>query len=138
MWEKSFARSQKEVDPVKDNSLLYFAKNIPELIRENNPHKIKRSIIWGFVAAIVKDWELRMILRKGIKVDKEKCNKCGQCARNCLAQCITLDPFPFVNNKKCVVCLGCINLCPKDALDAKNTKGNERFKGLGKINVNPL
>ncbi|MHA1148080.1 MAG: EFR1 family ferrodoxin [Promethearchaeota archaeon] len=138
MWKKSFNRSQKDVDPEKDNSILLFAKKLPELIEKNERYKVKGNLFWGFIAAMVKNWNLRVMLKGGIKVDETKCNKCGKCAKNCMAQCISLDPFPIVNMKKCVVCLGCINLCPKDALDAENTKGKERFRGLGKIKTSPL
>lgn len=138
MWDKSFERSSKEINEKEDYEILKFAKNLPELADQNSDRNIKRNLLWGFVAALVNDKRMRIMIKGDIKVDTDKCIQCGQCARQCLGQCIELDPYPIIDMDGCVVCLGCINLCPKDALDAKNTRGKPRFKGLGKITVNPL
>ena len=137
MWEKSIERSIDH-DPSHDKAILYFAKQLPELIEKNEPLPIKRHFWSGLFAALTKDWGLRAMIRGKIKVDESLCIQCGLCAQNCIAQCIHLDPYPKINMKECVACLGCINLCPKDALNAKNTIGKRRFKGLGKISVSPL
>ena len=109
------------------------------MVTKNEPINIKRKLFSGiFVSLFAKDWSLRYILGKKIIVDEPKCNKCGECANICISQCIKLNPFPIVNMKKCVVCVGCISLCPNEALDTKSTKGKKRFKGLGKLNIQAI
>ena len=139
MNSRLFERNPKEQDPIRDHNVLEFAKSLPILVKKNESIKIKRKIkseIFGFVFA--KDWSLRYILGRKIVVDETKCNKCGECEKLCIGQCIKLDPFPIVNMKKCVVCVGCISLCPTNALDTKITKGKKRFNGLGKLNIQPI
>ena len=139
MYSRLFERNPKEQDPIRDRGVLEFAKNLPVLVRKNEPIKIKRKLKSGiFTSIFAKDWSLRFILGRKIIVDETKCNKCGKCAKICISQCINLDPFPIVNMKKCVVCVGCISLCPTNALDTKITKGKKRFNGLGKLNIQPI
>ena len=139
MWKNSFARSQKEPDAKKDNDTLIFAQKLPELIENNKKCKIHRKYVTALAAAITKNFMMRIsMIRGGIRINESKCNKCGICEKNCLGKSIKLVPFPTWDKQKCVICLACINLCPLDAIDAKNTYNLPRFKGLGKINVQPL
>jgi ferredoxin/flavodoxin len=139
MYSKLFERNPKEQDPIRDRGVLEFAKSLPVFVKKKEPIKVKRKIFSGIFASLfAKDWSLRIVLGRKIIVDETKCTKCGNCVKICIAQCIKLDPFPIVNMKKCVVCVGCISLCPNDALDTKITRGRKRFKGLGKLNVQPI
>ena len=48
-----------------------------------------------------------------------KCKKCGDCAKLCPAQCITIDGvtgYPKFNRKECINCLCCVEGCPQHAL----------------------
>ncbi len=47
---------------------------------------------------------------------KKKCKKCGNCAKICPGEVITLDPYPKFERKKCINCLCCVETCPEDAL----------------------
>ena len=137
MWDKSFEKSQKKVDPKRDQKVLEFAKNLPAKCEKGEPVTLKGKT--GIGGAMTKDWGLRMMVKGEIEVDESKCKKCGLCAINCFAKRITLDPFPvFSKEKKCLVCLSCVNLCPQDALDAKNTIGKARYKGPGKLTIQPI
>ncbi|KUK14250.1 MAG: DUF362 domain-containing protein [Synergistetes bacterium] len=51
-----------------------------------------------------------------IKMNEEKCIKCGICAKNCPERAITLSPFPRVNYDKCILCFCCHELCPVGAV----------------------
>lgn len=138
MWEKMMANSGKYDDPKKDEKMLYYAQKLPELVRSNEEIELERKWLSGLFAALVPDRGLRYMIRGKIKVDETKCIKCGQCAKVCMAQCISLDPFPKIKMNECIACLGCLNLCPVDALNAKNTIGKERYKGPGKLKIEPL
>lgn len=61
-------------------------------------------------------------------VDKEKCTKCGLCAKMCPASTIKLVDGNPVWNKKCYQCLRCINDCPQIAIQyGKETENRGRY-----------
>lgn len=45
----------------------------------------------------------------------DKCLQCGECATNCPAQAITLDPYPRFS-PACFLCLKCVRECPEQAI----------------------
>jgi uncharacterized protein (DUF362 family)/Pyruvate/2-oxoacid:ferredoxin oxidoreductase delta subunit len=47
---------------------------------------------------------------------RKNCIKCGNCAKICPGEAITLTPYPTFNRKKCIQCLCCVETCPNDAL----------------------
>ena len=51
----------------------------------------------------------------GIRVDEEKCAKCGACARQCKASCIDESTIT-IDRSHCVDCFDCIGVCKKNAL----------------------
>lgn len=49
------------------------------------------------------------------RIDTEKCNSCGLCARNCKSSCI--DPKAHeIDHSRCVSCFDCIDRCNKSAI----------------------
>jgi polyferredoxin len=48
-------------------------------------------------------------------VDKEKCNSCGLCAKNCKASCID-SVNKEIDYLRCVFCFNCIAICPKKSV----------------------
>jgi ferredoxin len=62
---------------------------------------------------------LRNFLMRKLKVDKNKCIKCGLCEKSCPTQSIKICPDLKINNK-CTFCQRCINKCPKNAFLYKN------------------
>ena len=50
-----------------------------------------------------------------IRIDGQKCNKCGICERNCKAACIDSKAFK-IDNSRCVACMNCIGKCNRDAV----------------------
>lgn len=66
-------------------------------------------------------------------LNKEKCIKCGKCARVCPFTCITMENiYPEMAPKKvkaCVKCLHCAAICPTEALT---------FAGMPCENLPPL
>jgi len=53
------------------------------------------------------------------EVNKEKCIKCGICAKLCPVQCITLEPYPTFERKICIKCYCCHEHCPQGAIFLK-------------------
>ena len=89
----------------------------------------------------MKGWELlstRMVLAPYYKyfmtskpfAATEKCIGCGKCAAVCpLANIVMQDGKP-VWGDNCTHCMGCINLCPKEAVEyGKGTHGKLRYHG---------
>lgn len=59
----------------------------------------------------------------------DKCISCGQCARDCPAQTITMIEGRPHWGKKCYQCTACINLCPTRAIEyGKGTATRGRYR----------
>ncbi len=63
----------------------------------------------------------RLVRENPIIVNKERCIKCGLCARKCPVKAITLKPYPEIDKRKCIRCFCCIEICPQHALYLKKT-----------------
>lgn len=50
-----------------------------------------------------------------VKIDENKCNKCGLCARSCKAACINSNEHT-IDASRCVVCGDCIDQCRQHAI----------------------
>ena len=55
-----------------------------------------------------------------IKVDTDKCVKCGLCMRTCPVGAIQKTDVFTVDNAKCSKCNSCIEICPKKAISRVN------------------
>ena len=54
-----------------------------------------------------------------IKIDNEKCIKCGDCMSICPAGAIILENGKITVTEKCVLCLACVSDCRQDAVIIK-------------------
>jgi uncharacterized protein (DUF362 family)/ferredoxin len=50
------------------------------------------------------------------KLNKNLCDKCGECVELCRRRAITMRRFPKINYNKCSKCLFCVQHCPKLAI----------------------
>lgn len=50
-----------------------------------------------------------------IRIDSEKCNRCGLCSHRCKSSCINGDNHT-VDNSRCVMCMDCIDTCRHGAI----------------------
>lgn len=58
-----------------------------------------------------------------IKIDLDKCNACGLCAKICHEYCLQLDNnILTIDYKYCSTCTQCIAVCPQQALTWDNIK----------------
>ncbi len=137
-WPQWMARINDGTNTAQDHLVLQFARNLPALLTGGTGIRFHRRLSYSIVAAIAWDPLVRRFLLGKLDVDETKCVQCGACAGGCMAQCIHLDPFPRFDRKRCVSCMGCVNLCPNDAIDSKKTWKKPRYRGLGSIKTQSL
>ncbi len=53
--------------------------------------------------------------------NESKCTSCGDCALNCPAEAITLEPEFHVSDK-CIACYCCVELCPEGAMEVPDVE----------------
>ncbi|MDR1539867.1 MAG: EFR1 family ferrodoxin [Clostridiales bacterium] len=129
-----------------DNYLPNFeiADQIAKLPKKNPEENLKRiiadieaqkkleataSLLWRLftsaIAAAEKAWAKDTQAQSYI-LNKD-CVSCGICAKICPAGNISVtDKVQFGSN--CEWCLGCVHLCPKNAIHLKNEKSAERWR----------
>ncbi len=56
----------------------------------------------------------------------EKCSLCGECADNCPAGALTVDPT-FSISDKCIACFCCVELCNQGALEVPDVDAFRRY-----------
>ena len=67
------------------------------------------------VTVLMKPMSYFALLR--IKCDKSKCVSCGKCKRVCPMEVDVTDPSrKRKNGTECILCMACVQNCPKDAL----------------------
>lgn len=69
-----------------------------------------------------------MITRTGVKPlqDADKCIECGDCADNCPAGALTLEP-EFSISEKCITCFCCVELCTEGALEVPDIEAFHHY-----------
>ena len=66
-----------------------------------------------------------------IKIDEEKCIKCGLCIKDCIAKCIEFNEanVPYMaHEERCISCQHCLCICPTGALSFDNKKAENSEK----------
>lgn len=104
------------------SQLLYYDKLLLDIliedIKNNNLKPIKSTLINNFLAFFVSIQSIGGPINSFFyKVDNKKCIKCKKCIEVCPNQNITLNK----NNKitfhhHCLMCMACSFYCPKDAI----------------------
>ena len=56
----------------------------------------------------------------------DRCILCGECADNCPAEAITLEP-EFSISEKCITCFCCVELCPEGALVVPDVEAFQHY-----------
>lgn len=67
---------------------------------------------------LIKNPIFRNILLEHPVVDKNKCIKCGECAKICPPHTMKIEPkkFPKLTKTKCIRCWCCAEVCPQNAI----------------------
>jgi ferredoxin len=66
-----------------------------------------------------------------LKKDAIKCNKCGSCADSCpmgLTEMYEADKNIIYNDKHCIMCMRCVDVCPRDSCLSVNFFGKKLFE----------
>jgi ferredoxin len=86
------------------------------------------SLGWRIISPLVSGLGLATDNKLAQKfIVNEKCTNCGICEKVCPVKNITItDKVSF--NDNCLCCLGCLHLCPQNALHSKKEKSNKRWR----------
>lgn len=87
------------------------------------------GIGWRFMTAMIKRGENLLVNGKqGQRYEvNQNCNQCGTCSKVCPAGNITVhDKVIFAD--QCEGCLGCVHLCPKNAIHLRHEKNAVRWR----------
>ncbi len=110
-----------KANETKRNKNLLKVEKFANDIMTDYEYKTKINFLTTFIFKItsyivLKAWNsglAKKIMR--FKIDKEKCVKCGICAKLCPTDNVEMQTFPNFKNK-CIFCLRCVSYCPQQAL----------------------
>ena len=63
---------------------------------------------------------LRRLFTSRPRVDAKKCRLCGECAKICPAQAISIDKKVIIDHGRCIRCFCCQEMCPWQAIDVRD------------------
>ncbi|MFH1549884.1 MAG: 4Fe-4S binding protein, partial [Planctomycetota bacterium] len=63
---------------------------------------------------------LRRLFTSRPRVDAKKCRLCGECAKICPAQAISIDAKVKIDNGRCIRCFCCQEMCPWQAIGVRD------------------
>ncbi|MCX5782650.1 MAG: EFR1 family ferrodoxin [Elusimicrobia bacterium] len=82
-----------------------------------NRFPVLSDIFYYFSLLLLSSWKIKIGQKYfAYKLIKEKCTKCGICAKICPVQNIEMDEYPKYM-LKCQYCLRCVSFCPEKALE---------------------
>lgn len=88
------------------------------------------QLLKKFCAGYHEKWKARQQqIDENFQCDKEKCTACGLCERICPRENIARPEGQPVWQHNCVECLGCLHICPVQAIEyGEITKGRKRYR----------
>jgi Pyruvate/2-oxoacid:ferredoxin oxidoreductase delta subunit len=113
-------------------------ENLARIISDINARKnvsVTASLLWRFASAVIHIGEKAFVNGKQAQnyIINESCIKCGICAKVCPTRNITVTEDgcsrgTITFGERCEGCLGCVHLCPKNAIHLKSEKSTERWR----------
>jgi ferredoxin len=102
-----------------------FGEQIARYLNNTDPIpalRVSKAYAWPFATT---NGFPRSLMNPRPECVREKCQKCGTCARKCPYNAIKLtddieDGFPVFDRRKCFGCGRCFNICPAEAIEMPN------------------
>lgn len=73
-------------------------------------------------------WYGNRLVGRALRVDRERCTRCGLCAVLCPVDNIILDPYPQ-HGQRCEQCMRCVSFCPTEAISLPWFR-HERYRAV--------
>lgn len=104
-------------------------RNIANAVKNREPHTTWQ-LLQKPCRRIHQEWkERRQRIDENFRCDTGKCTSCGLCERVCPAGNILRPDGHPVWQHRCTECLGCLHICPVEAIDyGGKTKGRKRYR----------
>ncbi len=83
-------------------------------------YKLPSSLTGGWVESLAARLLTHVMVSQPVLI-KEKCVRCGMCARHCPVDAITMDPYPVIDKRACISCFCCHEFCKHNAMDVAKT-----------------
>ena len=102
---------------------------IAEAVRNKEDHSTWQ-VLKAFCQRYHEKWRGRQSeIDENFICDGEKCTSCGLCEKICPRSNITRPEGSPVWHHNCVECLGCLHICPAEAIDyGEATRGRRRYR----------
>jgi len=125
-----------DVNSIETNKLSGIKKQDIKVIGEKvEDVKMNFKKPSGFINPVIVSLN-KLFPNPRISFDKEKCKKCNICENHCPVKVISLetnDGFPVCNNKDCILCFCCVEMCPYDAVYLQDHWTKRFVKSILKI-----
>ena len=99
-------------------------------IQSNQPFAPTRSNLYGrFMSGAVNPVFYNFFVKANAFTTSSACIGCGQCAKRCPMNNVTLKDGKPVWGERCTHCMACICYCPVDAIEyGKKSVGQPRYR----------
>ena len=71
----------------------------------------------GLLGTVVNKLIYRPLVKPRLTVRPEICTQCGACVQHCPAQALSMKEIPCLDEKKCISCYCCYELCSTQAIE---------------------
>ncbi|HSR10686.1 MAG TPA: DUF362 domain-containing protein, partial [Thermodesulfobacteriota bacterium] len=73
----------------------------------------------GWCGTLVNRLFYRPMLKPRIAIRPEICTRCGVCVQHCPAAALSMEEIPCLDEKRCISCYCCYELCSSQAIELK-------------------